>query len=61
MVRGGGRVGGERGDEWLPWGELHRGILGTGHAEAFLMALYEKWRECDRSQMELTANRLDFL
>lgn len=47
---------GKRGDEWL-----HRGILGSGHAEAFLMALYEKWRECDRSQMEPTANWLDFL
>ncbi|CAB1414635.1 unnamed protein product [Pleuronectes platessa] len=36
--------------------EQQQGILGTGHAEGFLMALYEKWRECDRSQMELTAN-----
>lgn len=56
-----GRGGGKSEDEWLLWGQLHRGILGNGHAEAFLLALNEKWRECDKSQMELTANWLDFL
>lgn len=48
---------------WGGWGmaDMNRGILGSGHTEAFLLALYEKWRECDKSQMELTANWCDFL
>lgn len=39
---GGGREGGEMNGCRQ---EQQKGILGSGHAEAFLMALYEKWRE----------------
>lgn len=41
-----------RGDEWL-----HKGIVGNGLTVAFLMALYERWRESDGSHMEPTITR----
>lgn len=41
-----------RGDEWL-----HKGIVGNGPTVAFLMALYERWRESDGSHMEPTLTR----
>lgn len=41
-----------RGDEWL-----HKGIVENRLTAAFLVALYETWRESDRSHMELTLTR----